>query len=136
MSDDTRITPAHLQLRSDVAYLDDSVIALRQVRRQLHERGLLLECYTSPDELLAREGEPKLVAVLLDVDLGDDIDGPEVARRLRARDAQLDVAFFTAIDAKRREESLRALGPVFDKSSALAEAVAWLEAHSQQRPAR
>jgi CheY-like chemotaxis protein len=136
MSDDTRITPAHLQLRSDVAYLDDSVIALRQVRRQLHERGLLLECYASPDELLAREGEPKLVAVLLDVDLGGDVDGPEVARRLRAGDAQLEVAFFTAIDAKSRAASLGALGPVFDKSTALAEAVAWLEARSRQRPAR
>jgi len=117
-------------MSSELAYLDDSVVALRQVRKTLSNQGILIECYTDADELLARDSGPTLRAVLLDVDLGGSVDGPAVAAQLRAKQPTLEIAFFTAVDAKTRADELRALGPVFDKTSQLEEAVAWLRDRS------
>ncbi len=125
--EDPTITPKHLRVRSGLAYLDDSVLALRQVRKAAAARGVMLECYESPEELLAREGEPPLTAVLLDVDLGGDVDGPTVAERLRRENSALAVAFFTAADAAERAIAFAAIGPVFDKGTDLDAVLRWFE---------
>jgi DNA-binding response OmpR family regulator len=125
--DDPTITPQHLRVRSGLAYLDDSVLALRQVRKAAAARGVMLECYERPEELLAREGDPPLTAVLLDVDLGGDLDGPSVAERLRRANRAIAVAFFTAADAPERAITLAALGPVFDKGTDLDAVLRWFD---------
>ncbi|MBL8683394.1 MAG: response regulator [Myxococcales bacterium] len=128
------MTPPQLQIRADLAYLDDSVIALRQVRRALSGAGIFIECYTEASELLERDRQPALSAVLLDVDLGGNIDGPSVAAHLRDAQPTIEIAFFTAVDATTRSEELRSVGLVFDKSGGLDDAVRWLRERTKQTP--
>ena len=64
-----------------LAYLDDSPVALRVARLAASREGIALECHETPEALLGRVG-PALRALLLDVDLGGPMDGPEVARAL------------------------------------------------------
>lgn len=132
-ADDSTITPSDLQIRSGLAYLDDSVVALRQLRKAAAPKGALVECFTDPDALLARAlVEPALVAVLLDVDLGDGVDGPMVATRLRERAPSVAIAFFTAERSAERATTLAHLGPVFDKSTDLDAVVRWFAEYALQ----
>ncbi len=125
-ADDSTITPSELQIRSGLAYLDDSVIALRQVRRALAQHGALVECFSDPAALIERApAEPPLVGVLLDVDLGETVDGPAIARQLRAMLPSVAIAFFTAERSEERARSLGELGPVFDKGRDLDGVVQW-----------
>jgi hypothetical protein len=127
-ADDPTITPSELQIRSGLAYLDDSVVALRQVRKAAAARGVLIECFSDADDLFARlTAEPPVRAALLDVDIGDAIDGPTVGRRLRLLVPSIALAFFTAERSAERAQALADLGPVFDKARDVAAVVAWLE---------
>ena len=130
-ADDATITPSELQIRSGLAYLDDSVVALRQLRKAAAHKGALVECFTDPEAILERAAfDPALVAVLLDVDLGDGVDGPAVAARLRERCPTVAVAFFTAERSVERARTLAHLGPVFDKGSDLDAVVRWFVEHA------
>jgi CheY-like chemotaxis protein len=112
-----------------LAYLDDSPVALRVARLAASREGIALECHETAEALLGRVG-PALRAVLLDVDLGGPMDGPEVARALRQVDPALPVAFFTAEDVGGRTRSLENLGPVFAKPGGLVDALRWLARHA------
>jgi hypothetical protein len=127
-ADDSTITPSELQIRSGLAYLDDSVVALRQVRKQAGLRGVLVECFSDLDLFVGRmSADPPLHAVLLDVDLGGAVDGPAVAERLRAAIPAVKIAFFTAEKSDERARQLTHLGPVFDKHRDLPAVLAWFD---------
>lgn len=132
--DDSPITPPELQIRSGVAYLDDSVVALRKVRKQAASRGVLVECYSDVHTFVARMSErPALRAVLLDIDLGAAVDGPTVAERLRAAIPSVHMAFFTAEKSDDEARRLAHLGPVFDKHHELSAVLDWIAAHARQK---
>lgn len=132
-ADDPTITPSELQLRSGLAYLDDSVVALRHVRKQAGLKGVLVECFSDLDVFVARwNAEPSLHAVLLDVDLGGAVDGPAVAERLRARNPAVHIAFFTAEKSDARAQQLAHIGPVFDKQRDIEAVLAWFSARASE----
>jgi hypothetical protein len=96
------------------------------VRRALYPHGLLLDTYASLDEFCSRPAHHPILGALLDVDLGDGVHGTDVAREVRARCPEAQIAFITAEVSPERVEQLRAYGTVFDKTLDLDRAVTWL----------
>ncbi|MDP3275057.1 MAG: hypothetical protein Q8Q09_07655 [Deltaproteobacteria bacterium] len=123
---DKQLSTGEQRVCCSLAYLDDSLLALRTMRKALGEKGLLLETYSQPQRLLSRKNDIALAAVLLDMDLGESVDGSQVAEALLTRDPAPAIAFFTASVAPERLARLARIGLVFDKTKDLAKAAAWL----------
>jgi hypothetical protein len=120
------VTPDGGYFRPGLVYVDDSPTALSTMRRALFPHSLLLDTYESLAALRTRPDNHPIVAALLDVDLGDDVKGPDVAREILAKHARARIAFITADPSADRVATLRRIGPVFDKSHDTAAAVSWL----------
>lgn len=118
-------TPTGLIFHSGLAYLDDSSVSLRALRRAMGTRSISLETYDTAQALLNRPTDVPLRAVLLDVDLGGSVDGVAVAKALRGQYPEVAIAFFTGADVDQRAIALRDLGSVFNKQLGLDEAVQW-----------
>ena len=118
-------TPVGLRYHSGFAYVDDSAVSLRALRKALSPHHLVLETYSTAQEILKRSEEIPLVAVLLDVDLGGSVDGVAVSKALRAQYPAIKIAFFTAEAVNARVDALTELGPVFNKHTGLDRVVDW-----------
>ncbi len=118
-------TPVGLRYLSGFAYVDDSEVSLRALRKALAPHHLVLETYSTAQAIVKRPDEVPLIAVLLDVDLGGSVDGVAVSKALRAQYPSVNIAFFTADDVKTRAAALAELGTVFSKHKGLDPVVDW-----------
>lgn len=106
-----------------VLVVDDSRVARAAVEARLARRGVAVVVATGCAEA-AEIDVGSIGAALLDLELGDGT-GVELAAALRRRRASLPVAFLTSAGASELADGARRLGPVFDKGSGTAAAVAW-----------
>ncbi len=130
------VTPEEGFFRPGLVYVDDSGTARQAMRRALYEHAMLLEAYESLDALRARPAVPPIRAALLDVDLGGDVTGLDVAREILATYPSAHIAFITAEISAERRALLAPHGRVFDKASEIADAIEWLVACAHNDPAR
>jgi CheY-like chemotaxis protein len=111
---------------------DDSPVARLSVTRPLRADGReVLEATSAADALAHAPGAKALACALLDLDLGDG-DGAAVAIALRREDPALPIAFFSASVSGDVVERARAIGPIFAKPAALADALAWIAQHADR----
>jgi CheY-like chemotaxis protein len=122
---------------SPFVYVDDSATALSTMRRAIAAHALRLDTYESLDALRMRPADRGISVALLDVDLGDGVKGPDVAREILSKHPRARIAFITADANPARVAELRSTGPVFDKLRDVAGAVKWLVAEARRvgRPA-
>jgi DNA-binding NarL/FixJ family response regulator len=77
-----------------------------------------------------------VVAVLLDMDLGDGATGPDAARAVRDAHPSAHIAFLTADSRAELAARAAAFGPVFSKSADGERVIAWLIALAETAPRR
>jgi FixJ family two-component response regulator len=123
------ITPVHGFVRAGVAYIDDSAMALQSMRRALYTHGLLLETYSSFRDFLSRDDQP-LRAVLLDMDLGSEQTGFDLAVHVRTKHPHCPIAFLTSETNAESLARATEWGCVFTKDKDLNAAVQWLLSHA------
>lgn len=112
-----------------VLIADDSAVARASVAREVRAAALdIIEASTAASA--ASMNPAKLACALLDLDLGDG-NGPDVAEGLRAEDAALPIAFFSAQREGAVLARARTIGPVFSKQSELNAAIAWIRANAR-----
>jgi len=116
-------------MRGPVLIADDSPVARVSVARRVRAVGLTVVEEESAAGASAVDGAG-LSCALLDLDLGDG-DGTEVAERLRARQSELPIAFFSSTRAPEILARASAFGPVFAKPDELDQAIDWIERHGR-----
>jgi CheY-like chemotaxis protein len=107
-----------------ILFVDDSAVARAATVRRLGERGIAVTALGSSREA-ERVDPTSFAAALLDIELGDGF-GPDLATRLRHASPGLPIAFLTGGGPKGVLDAARAIGPVFEKSAGVDEAVDWL----------
>jgi CheY-like chemotaxis protein len=111
-------------MRRSVLFVDDSAVVRAAARKQLVDHGLRVTALASSREVEAVDAT-RFAAALLDIELGDGF-GPDVAARLRKTSPALPIAFLTGGGPARVVDAARAIGPVFNKSAGVDEAIGWI----------
>ncbi|MEM9695469.1 MAG: response regulator [Myxococcota bacterium] len=98
----------------ELLHVDDEASARRVVRRLFTSRGHRVESCSTPKEAL--QAQRFYDVAILDFDLGADLDGLELARRLLADARCGAVVFFTACDDCNRWGQAEKWGVVVSKT--------------------
>ena len=97
---------------AQILVVDDDEPVLRTIKRMLEKAGHQVTTYTSGPLALDHDTQPDVA--LLDVQM-PAMDGPEVARRLRARWPELPVVFLTGGATESQMAEAGSMGPVLTK---------------------
>jgi CheY-like chemotaxis protein len=111
-------------MRRPILFVDDSALVRAAARKCLADRGLGVTALSSSREVDDVDAT-RFSAALLDIELGDGF-GPDVAVRLRKTSPKLPIAFLTGSNQPRVVDAARAIGPVFNKSGGVDEAIGWI----------
>jgi DNA-binding response OmpR family regulator len=111
-----------------VLVVDDSALVRRALSKALGAAGLAVHEESSV-ATGASVDVSEIACAVLDLEL-DDGDGTEIATKLRAQDARIAIAFFSAGAEADVIAKARALGRVFMKPAELDDVVAWARSNA------